>query len=61
MMKHENLTLTAYLLKTCFPDLHFQNQDLANAIQKYKNANKINNDAFALFTVLMQKKIEDLR
>ena len=63
MTKHGNLTLTAQrnLLKARFPDLHFQNQDLANAIQKYKNTDKINNDASALLTVLMQKKIEDLR
>ena len=63
MTKHGNLTLTAQrnLLKAHFPDLHFQNQDLANTIQKYKNTDKINNDASALLTVLMQKKIEDLR
>ena len=63
MTKHGNLTLTAQrnLLKARFPDLYFQNQDLANAIQKYKNTDKINNDASALLTVLMQKKIEDLR
>ena len=38
MTKHGNLTLTAQrnLLKARFPDLHFQNQNLANAIQKYK-------------------------
>ncbi|RHZ81185.1 hypothetical protein Glove_123g64 [Diversispora epigaea] len=35
-------------------------QDLANAIQKYKNIDKIKNDASILLTSLMQKKIEDL-
>ena len=30
-------------------------------IQKFKNADKINNDASALLTILMQKKTEDLR
>ncbi|RHZ72157.1 hypothetical protein Glove_245g26 [Diversispora epigaea] len=63
MTKHGNLTLTAQrnLLKARFQNLHFQDQDLANAIQKYKNVNKINNDASTLLTSLMQKKIEDLR
>ena len=63
MTKHGNLTFTAQrnFLKARFPDLHFQNQDLANTIQKYKNTDKINNDASALLTILMQKKIEDLR
>ncbi|CAG8697337.1 11324_t:CDS:1, partial [Cetraspora pellucida] len=61
--KHENLSLTVQrsLLKARFPDLHFQDQDLANAIQKYKKSDKINNDASALLTSLMQKKVEDLR
>ncbi|RHZ53322.1 hypothetical protein Glove_443g1 [Diversispora epigaea] len=63
MTKHGNLSLTAQrnLLKARFPNLHFQDQDLANAIQKYKNINKINNDASTLLTSLLQKKIEDLR
>ena len=63
MTKHGNLTLTAQrnLLKARFPDIYFQDQDLANAIQKYKNADKVNNDASALLTMLMQKKIEDSR
>ncbi|CAB4425742.1 unnamed protein product [Rhizophagus irregularis] len=63
MTKHGNLTLTAQrnLLKARFPDIHFQDQDLANVIQKYKNMDKINNDASALLTMLMQKKAEDLR
>jgi hypothetical protein len=63
MTKHGNLTLTAQrnLLKALFPDIHFQDQDLANVIQKYKNVDKIDNDASALLTMLMQKKAEDLR
>ncbi|RHZ89158.1 hypothetical protein Glove_18g82 [Diversispora epigaea] len=63
MTKHGNLSLTAQrnLLKARFPNLHFQDQDLANAIQKYKNINKINNDASTFLTSLLQKKIEDLR
>ena len=60
MTKHGNLTLTVQrnLLKARFPDLHFQDQDLANVIQKFKNADKINNDASALLTILMQKKLK---
>ncbi|CAB5207835.1 unnamed protein product [Rhizophagus irregularis] len=63
MTKYGSLTLTAQrnLLKARFPDLHFQDQDLANVIHKYKIADKINNDASALLTTLMQKKAEDLR
>ncbi|RHZ75962.1 hypothetical protein Glove_208g167 [Diversispora epigaea] len=63
MTKHGNLSLTAQrnLLKARFPNLHFQDQDLANTIQKYKNINKINNDISTLLTSLLQKKIEDLR
>ncbi|CAG8730544.1 7459_t:CDS:2 [Cetraspora pellucida] len=60
MTKHGNLSLTVQrsLLKARFPDLHFQNQDLANAIQKYKKSDKINNDASVLLTSLMQKKLK---
>ncbi|RHZ84102.1 hypothetical protein Glove_85g101 [Diversispora epigaea] len=58
MTRHGNLTLTAQrnLLKARFQNLHFQDQNLANAIQKYKNVKKINNDASILLTSLMQKK-----
>lgn len=63
MTKHGNLTLTAQrnLLRARFPEIHFQDQDLANVIQKYKNVNKIDNDASVLLTMLMKKKAEDLR
>ncbi|PKC66991.1 hypothetical protein RhiirA1_535203 [Rhizophagus irregularis] len=60
--KYGSLTLTAQrnLLKARFPDLHFQDQGLANIIHKYKIADKVNNDTSALLTTLMQKKAEDL-
>ncbi|PKY30964.1 hypothetical protein RhiirB3_448319 [Rhizophagus irregularis] len=60
MTKHRNLTLTAQrnFLKPRFPVIHFQDQDLANLIQKYKNMDKINNDASALLTMLMQRKLK---
>ncbi|PKK56330.1 hypothetical protein RhiirC2_800252 [Rhizophagus irregularis] len=63
MTKYGSLILTAQrnLLKAQFSDLHFQDQDLANVIHKYKIADKVNNDASALLTTLMQKKAEDLR
>ena len=63
MTKHGNLTLTVQrsLLKVRFPDLHFQDQDLANVIHKYKKVDKINNNASTLLTKLMQKKAEDVR
>ncbi|GBB93919.1 hypothetical protein RclHR1_22530004 [Rhizophagus clarus] len=63
MTKHGNLTLTVQrnLLKAQFSDLHFQDQNLANVIQKHKKADRINNDASALLTKLMQKKAEELR
>ncbi|CAG8746628.1 13364_t:CDS:2, partial [Cetraspora pellucida] len=46
MTKHGNLSLTVQksLLKARFFDLNFQDQDLANAIQKAKSTTKINND-----------------
>ncbi|CAB4426412.1 unnamed protein product [Rhizophagus irregularis] len=62
MTKYRSLTLTAQrnLLEVQFLDLHFQDQDLANIIYKYKIADKVNNDASALLITLMQKKVEDL-
>ncbi|CAG8809532.1 10293_t:CDS:2, partial [Cetraspora pellucida] len=44
-----------------FPDLNFQDQDLANAIQKVKKTAEVNNDASILLTSLMQKILEDPR
>lgn len=63
MTRHANLSLAAQkrLLKARFPDLNFQDQDLANAIQKVKKTAGVNNDASILLTSLMQKKLEDPR
>ncbi|CAG8562076.1 11309_t:CDS:2 [Cetraspora pellucida] len=47
------------LLRARFLDLNFQDQDLANMIQKEKNTPKISNDASILLMSLMQKKLKD--
>ncbi|CAG8627887.1 13833_t:CDS:2 [Cetraspora pellucida] len=63
MTKHGNLSITSQrnILKARFPDMIFQDTDLANAIGKIRSANHFNttNDASTLLLSLMEKKIAD--
>ncbi|CAG8449120.1 22434_t:CDS:2, partial [Cetraspora pellucida] len=63
--KYECLSITAQwnLLKGCFPDLHFYNSDLNNAIQKFKRKETVNRitDALDLLNYLLANKMNDPR